>query len=190
MTQRHPDPRVQRSQQRLQQAMIALILDRGYEAISVRQITAAAGVSYPTFFRHYASKDALLLDVVGRSQAEMVSLLQLGNGDEPEQAGYIIFEHVGKNEQLYRVLLLDKGAQHLLAQVREDAVAEVASFWQVAEGVDVPFDILANHFVAAIIALLRWWLDHGRPYDPERMGRIYADLILQPLQPLWVSRRG
>lgn len=191
----HVDPRVQRSQQRLRQAMVDLILDHGYQATSVREITAAAGVSYPTFFRHYASKDALLLDAVGRSQAEMLLLLRLKNDAEPAQAGYIIFEHVGKNEQLYRVLLLDKGAQHLLAQVQEAAVADVISYWQtdpglstlplpLPAGADIPFDILAHHFVAGIIALLRWWLEHDRPYGPERMGQIYADLLFWPIQPL------
>jgi hypothetical protein len=118
----------------------------------------------------------------------MVALLRLGNGDAPTQAGRIIFEHVGRNEQLYRVLLLDKGAQHLLAQVHEAAVAEVASTWQAAEGVTIPFDILANHFVAGVIALLRWWLDHGRPYEPEQMGQVYADLVFRPMQRLWAGR--
>lgn len=188
MSQPHTDPRVRRSQQRLQQALIALILERGYEAISVREITAAAGVSYPTFFRHYANKDALLLDVVGRSQAEMAALLRVGNGEAAEQTGKIIFEHVGRNEQLYRVLLLDKGAQHLLLQVQEAGVQEVRRYWQAAAGVDIPFDILAHHFVAGIIALLRWWLEHGRPYDAERMGRIFADLLFRPLQPLLMER--
>ncbi len=190
MSHSRPDPRVQRSQQRLQQALVALILARGYGAISVREITAAAGVSYPTFFRHYASKDALLLEVVGHSQAEMLALLKLGNGHAPAQAGRIIFEHVGRNEQLYRVLLLDKGAQHLLAQVHEAAVGEVASFWQPVEGAAIPFAILANHFVAGVIALLRWWLEHGRPYEPAQMGQIYADLVFWPMQRLWVEREA
>lgn len=184
----HADPRVLRSQQRLQQALIALILERGYEAITVREITATAGVSYPTFFRHYTNKDALLLDVVGRSQAEMVSLLKLGSDDAPAQAGRIIFEHAGQNEHIYRVLLLDKGAQHLLAQVQQAAMREVAIYWTTAWGVDIPFEVVANHFVAGIIALLHWWLEHGRPYDPERMGQIYADLVFGPIQPLLAVR--
>lgn len=195
----HVDARVQRSQQRLRQAMIALILDHGYQTTSVREITTAAGVSYPTFFRHYAGKDALLLDAVGRSQAEMLSLLRLKNGAEPTQAGTIIFEHVGRNEQLYRVLLLDKGAQHLLEQVQNAAVADVISYWQTDPGLsmlpsplpaeaDIPFDILAHHFVAGIIALLRWWLEHDQPYSPERMGQIYADLLFWPIQPLLVMK--
>lgn len=182
------DPRFQRSQQRLHQAIVDLILEYGYEAISVREIANAARVSYATFYRHYTSKDALLLDVVGRSQAEMAALLAPGDGEAPEQEGRIIFEHIAKNVRFYQILLEGKGARHLLAQAQEAAVEQFVLYFQPAEGVDVPFAIVANHFVAGIIALLRWWLDHDQPYTAERMGQIYADLLYRPIQP-FVTRR-
>lgn len=44
------------------QTAMALIERHGYEATTVAAIAAAAGVSEMTFFRHFATKDALLLD--------------------------------------------------------------------------------------------------------------------------------
>ncbi len=48
----HPDPRVQRTQTALAKAMIALTLERGYAAITIRDLAERAGIGYATFFRH------------------------------------------------------------------------------------------------------------------------------------------
>lgn len=49
------------TRQRLQDAGLALILEAGYESVTVEQIARAAGVSHMTFFRHFATKQALVL---------------------------------------------------------------------------------------------------------------------------------
>jgi AcrR family transcriptional regulator len=52
----------ERTAARIFQQAIALFERDGYEATTVAAIAAAAGVSEMTFFRHFATKDALLLD--------------------------------------------------------------------------------------------------------------------------------
>src|SRR5205809_797707 len=47
------DRRVRRTQQLLAEALIALTLEKGYEAVTIRDITKRADVGYATFFRHY-----------------------------------------------------------------------------------------------------------------------------------------
>lgn len=52
----------ERTAARIFQVAIALFERDGYEATTVGRIAAEAGVSEMTFFRHFATKDALLLD--------------------------------------------------------------------------------------------------------------------------------
>ena len=52
----------ERTAARIFQVAIALFERDGYEATTVSAIAAEAGVSEMTFFRHFATKDALLLD--------------------------------------------------------------------------------------------------------------------------------
>lgn len=52
----------ERTAARIFQEAVALFERDGYESTTVAAIAAAAGVSEMTFFRHYATKDALLLD--------------------------------------------------------------------------------------------------------------------------------
>ena len=52
-----------RTRQRLQEQALRLFVERGYEATTVEQIAAAAGVSHMTFFRYFPTKeDAVLSD--------------------------------------------------------------------------------------------------------------------------------
>ena len=54
--------RRQRTRQRLLEAALALFEARGYAQTTTAQIAEAAGVSEMTLFRHFPSKDRLLLD--------------------------------------------------------------------------------------------------------------------------------
>jgi AcrR family transcriptional regulator len=47
---------------RLQDAALDLFERHGYRAVTVEQIAEAAGVSHMTFFRHFRSKERVLLD--------------------------------------------------------------------------------------------------------------------------------
>jgi AcrR family transcriptional regulator len=50
------------TRERLQAAALDLFERRGFDSVTVEDIVAAAGVSHMTFFRHFGSKDRVLLD--------------------------------------------------------------------------------------------------------------------------------
>src|SRR5882724_1787560 len=53
------DRRVARTRAMLQHALNSLILKKGYEAITIKDICDAANVGRSTFYAHYTSKDDL-----------------------------------------------------------------------------------------------------------------------------------
>lgn len=54
------DRRVRRTKRRLKEALLALMEERGYERITIRDITERADVGRSTFYSHFDSKEALL----------------------------------------------------------------------------------------------------------------------------------
>ncbi len=64
------DPRVRRTRQLLQQALVELLHTREFDKLSVQEITDAAGLNRATFYAHYPDKFALLeCMVAGRFHA-------------------------------------------------------------------------------------------------------------------------
>jgi AcrR family transcriptional regulator len=59
-TEKKLDPRVKRTRQLLEQAFVEAINEKGFQAITVQDITERAGVNRATFYAHFADKFALL----------------------------------------------------------------------------------------------------------------------------------
>ncbi|MFE3545683.1 TetR/AcrR family transcriptional regulator [Nocardia sp. NPDC059177] len=57
----HADRRVRRTRDTLHKALIELMIERGYDKVSVSDIIARADVGRSTFYAHYRDKDDLLL---------------------------------------------------------------------------------------------------------------------------------
>ncbi|NHI20606.1 TetR family transcriptional regulator [Phycicoccus endophyticus] len=60
-----------------------LVLERGYEAISVEAICSAAEISRSTFFRYFASKEDAVLTDIEEAAETLRSALSARPGDEP-----------------------------------------------------------------------------------------------------------
>ena len=179
------DKRVRRTRKALAEALIALTIEKGYEAVTIQESTDRAGVGYRTFFRHYADKDALLGDVLQNTVSElrlMIGTPEIGDGAGyqllPAANGLIIFKHIAAHGDLYRVLLSSGGAalEPVMAYAQKEALVSLEQL----EDPPMPPAILAQHMVATVFALVRWWLETGMPYPPEEMAVYLAQLVAVP----------
>lgn len=174
------DRRVQRSKRLLAEALITLVLERGYEDVSIRDITAQAQVGYATFFRHYADKEALLHEVLNVVLEDLLGLLRRdGNAADPAADGEVLFRYVAAHHALCSVLLGGRVPSPLVPDIIAAGVQRMLAEHGAIEG-NVPPEIVAHHVVSAAITLIRWWLNNDMPYPPAHMGRIYRDLIIAP----------
>src|SRR5512140_2583573 len=60
LTQEKLDPRIKRTRALLEDAFMLLLEERGFQAVTVQDITERAGVNRATFYAHFADKYALL----------------------------------------------------------------------------------------------------------------------------------
>lgn len=191
-TERRPDLRVRRTRRRLGRAMIELTLERGYDAVTIRDLTDRADIGYATFFRHYPDKEALLRDLLEEVLTGLMERLEpVSADDDPAQTGLVVFRHVKANASLYRVLLASQRSVDFLGRAMEVGVDSInRSFVARPDGI-VPLDVAAQHIIRSFMALIEWWLAHDMPYPPERMGRIFQALIMDPTrQAALVERPG
>lgn len=175
------DRRVKRTQQALAHAVIALTLEKGYEAITIRDITEWANVGYATFFRHYKDKDSLLQDVLDVVLTELTDLLPTSADADPELVGTLLFRYVQGHNVVVRVLLSSRSSATFLQHIVDVSTARLLDQYTAKEGSDIPVEIAINHMLTSSIALIQWWLDHDMPYPPEKMGLIYKQMIMCPM---------
>lgn len=78
---------------RLRQAALVLFSERGYEATTVDDVAAAAGVTQRTFFRHFIDKeevlfkgDTVLMDVLLMALREQLRAVPIKPTEEPMSA--------------------------------------------------------------------------------------------------------
>lgn len=179
------DRRITRTRKLLTEALISLSLEKGYQNVTIRDITDRAGVGYATFFRHYSAKEALLVDVLETFLEDVSNLvIQQAAEADPAASGRIVFEHAQKHGELYLLLMASRGSSDLLDRVFEVATAGITRIAKPRSDAAVPFEVAVNHIVYSFLGLITWWLQHDMPYSPERMGQIYADLIMRPTQQL------
>jgi AcrR family transcriptional regulator len=175
-----PDRRIRRTRRDLTAALINLTSKRPYASIQVRDITDEADVGYATFYRHYQSKDDLMLAVFDEITTELETSAIESGGDYFEQEGRLLFGHVQKYEGLYLSILQ---SQEFVRKFKKLLVRRVEGHIQRHAGelddLAFPVELAANHMVVAVIGLAEWWLERDMPLALEEMARIYERLIIQ-----------
>lgn len=183
-TKAKPDPRVRRTRRILQQALISLVLEKEYSAISIRDITNRAEVAYITFFRHYNGIDELLIEVLDEGLSELLRHIATlaGEADDPtnEIEGKLIFEYIKRRSDLFQILLKSQS----VTRVRKSVIQNIATIFQNSCGfLQRPNSFLtanmaSNHMATSLLALIEWWLEHKMSPPPPQMGKIYKALII------------
>jgi len=100
------DARIDRSRAALRTAILALLDRQRFEDLTIRAITARAGVGYATFFRHYSDKRALLNDVAADAIGELIArAMPIAAADDSRGACLVLCRYVHGRRRLWRALL-------------------------------------------------------------------------------------
>jgi AcrR family transcriptional regulator len=175
-----PDIRIQRTQQALQAAFVELIIEHGYEAVSIRAVAERAQVGYKTFYRHYRDKEDLLYAILGNILQEgQQYLLPPTSALAAEQNTLNAFRFADRYADLFRVLLGSPIAETLVQPLMAFGVIEGQRFFG---GGDLPDELAAYHFVTGMLSLMRWWLAQDTRITAEEMAEYANRLLIRPLK--------
>ena len=174
------DARQVRSRKALTGALFELLQEKGFDQLTIREITARAGTGYATFFRHYPDKEALLADIASEEIAGLLKLtIPLLYEADSYHSTQALCRHVWKHRKLWSGLLTGGAA----GIVRAEFIRQARELPQTSEHlVDwLPADLGVVHGTAATFDLLAWWLGQDIVYSPEQIGEILNRLVISPL---------
>ena len=189
MTKRPIDRRVARTRALLQKAHLSLILEKGFEAITVDDICDAANVGRSTFYAHYTSKDDLRRSGLEHLRKELVdrqkqALATPGDiGDRSLGFSLTMFEHARDHIDLYKALVGGRGGAIALGTIRQilsDLVRnELAATVDKTSADVIPRELVVQYIVGAFMAVMTWWLDGGAKLPPRRVDAMFRRLATE-----------
>ncbi|QBD74851.1 TetR/AcrR family transcriptional regulator [Ktedonosporobacter rubrisoli] len=180
------DLRVRRTHKLLWEALMALMSERNFDSISVKDICDRAMVHRTTFYKHYEDKYDLLISGMRLMHQSLMKETHLPLNEEavdlPAQRFLSIFIHVAEHTQFYKLMLCGNGVGTFYTLLRgylaELCVEKLKRLQRNDKNFEVPIPITAQYWAGAIISLVAWWLENDQPCSPEEMAR-YTSLLLQ-----------
>lgn len=157
----------------------SLFAEKGYEAVSVEEIAAEAGVSKPVVYQHFGGKEGLYAVVVDREMTDLLGRIQRAlTPDRPQmmlQSAVLAWlDYIATQTEGFRVLVRDSPpgvAEGSFASLLRDVAARVAG--QLADEFDRRSynpklaDMYAQMLVGMVASTGMWWVDVRKPGRDE-----------------------
>lgn len=194
------DRRITRSKRALRGALIALIEERGLDAITVNDLCERADLNRGTFYNHFHDKENLLTALENEVLAE-VALLQarmqsvtLGDmlafrvAGRPVPALVDLFEYLRGESDFLRAVLGSGGDVRFGPRLREAVCENLVQniLHEKYRTNPTPFVCYYVAFYAsAYLGIIARWVENGCPETPEEMARIAMRLLfITPGEPI------
>jgi AcrR family transcriptional regulator len=176
-----PDRRTQRTRQALSHALITLIQDKRYDAITVQDICDRADVGRSTFYAHYQDKDDLLTSNFQQVMESLGQPLAYRDGQLVFPIAPL-FAHVKGHHHLYKALLWGGGMDVLMRAGQKQWSQQIEQYVRalLKDGRQpaVPIPVVAVYMAGSLQTLLLWWLEHKMPHSPASMDEMFQQLVM------------
>jgi AcrR family transcriptional regulator len=174
------DARAVRSREAIRGALLRLILQKPLEQISIKELTTAAGVSYPVFFRQFSRKEDVLDDIAAGEVERLIEysmpLFEAGSADA---AGAALCQYVERHRELWTRLLTAGAASAMRDEFRR--IARQFSANRGRRNPQVPLELASNLVVSGIFEIFSWWLRQPADYPIANVVKMLNKLVVEPI---------
>ena len=178
-----PDRRVARTRRSLKDALTDLILERGYESVTVQDVIDRADVGRSTFYAHFLDKDDLLMAVL----ADLEMPAPDNSSRRPDDPAFDwtldLFRHFGSGKRLFKAVTSSQSgalARSETTRRLEDLVRAELSRLQAARRLDAfRVETVVRFLVGTFIGFMDWWMrEENEHLPPEQVDHAFRSLVL------------
>lgn len=190
MTTEKIDRRIRRTQQLIQNALIALIAEKGYEKVTIQDIIDRANVGRSTFYAHYRDKEDLLLrgvaEIAYGDEVDEQVAKEMKRRSSTGASGTLttlpMLMHVQQNRQIHEAMfkqsnenaILEKGTTYLCANIK----AQLTEMLGEGHEASVPLSFLARYLTGGLIEMTKWWLESGMQLSPKELDEMFQKIAM------------
>ena len=160
--------RIQKTKNSLMEALMRLIVEKGYEKVTIQDIIDSANVGRSTFYMHYENKAQLLLDGHNNLKVEMFEIESDG-----ELSFRNLFVHIAQNSQLAKAMLGKKSGNMMTEFFKNNLAYNLRKRFghQFSQGekAQKTLTYLSEAAGAAVVSLLISWMEDEMPFTIEEV---------------------
>jgi AcrR family transcriptional regulator len=178
------DARVRRTRRALHGALGALMHERPFESIGVKQILARADVARSTFYAHFDGKEELLVSAIEEAMARSDSVLHRPN--DVLRFALPMLEHVERLRSIsgrsaMAMLGFHRSAHETLREtIRRLVRRELAS--TNGGGSARSEELISDHVASTFLVVLEWWLASAPELSSGEVHRHFEELVAPALR--------
>ena len=189
---RETDRRVQRTQQLLKTALMSLIEEKGFEALSVQDIIDRANVGRATFYAHFDNKEDLLRSgIEGLRQSlrerQRQALSQMPRAEERIFAfSRELLAHANEHRHVFRAMIGKRSGsviQQLFHRMLVDLVREdVKAFAPRTDGGSAPLEAVVQYIAGGLFGVVIWWVEGRMRLSVEDIDALFRGLAIPAMK--------
>lgn len=177
------DKRVAKTRFGLQRALIDLMVERGYEYVTVQHVLDRAGVGRATFYSHYRDKEDLLRGSLDNLKAALTHHWRQSLASESKEVGELRFvlpflQHLNGSRHIWRAIvgrevgsICDRQMRRMLAEMaRADLGGSVPA---------TSLEATVQFVVGGLMSLATWWLDYEIALSPEVVSGLFVGMAMR-----------
>ena len=188
------DLRIIRTKEAIRESLVELIEEKGFEAITVKDLTARAKINRGTFYAHYQDKYDLMTKceeeimrdiskIIKQNFPNIITTIESNTAQfQPFQIAVFIFEYFNENSGFMKAVLGPRGDLSFQTKLKEFMWRTIfeneANPFIKGEDLLVPANYLASYIASAHIGVIQQWLNGGTKETPEEMARILSTIML------------
>ena len=168
--------------------------EKGFEAITVKDITVKAKINRGTFYAHYQDKYDLMTkcqeeimqemsNIVKQNFPKMIANLKTDSSSLISfTPAVLIFAYLNENSGFVKAALSPKGDLSFQIKLKEfiwNLLLENSPYPLIKmESLLVPGDYLVSYITSAHLGVIQQWLNGGRKESPEEMAQILSTITM------------
>lgn len=169
----------EKSKRWITDALIELMQDKEFNAITVTEIVEKADVVRKTFYRHFSSKEEVLKEYITNIYSSYVLDLASAGKFSSYIMAKLYFQYMGKYDWFLK-LLEKNDLSVLLLQVSEqyiDAFNEQFKGDLYKDFSDEFITYYNSYNISGMWSMLRKWIASGQKETPDELAKIYEQIL-------------
>jgi len=182
-TRPRPDRRVGKTRKALKEALTDLILEKGYEGVTVQDVIDRADVGRSTFYAHFVDKDDLLMAILADLDVPSPDASSWKADDPAFGWTLALFRHFGSGRRLFKAVASSQSgalARRETTQRLEELARAELSRLKAARRLDAfRLELMVRFLVGTFIGFMDWWMrEENEHLPPEQVDHAFRSLVL------------